>query len=292
MDYHGFLKYRETLSHVRWQLDDLNPYPLRQGIPINLKATNFTLKTSNNGYIKKSQGVRQLLADLLQDFIQANRPIYMPEDVYPVYFQLVKKQANVHSYKSCQIQCFKLAKEENAVYLITNPLIPEGRYLSNQQLATLDQWLLESPQRWLIVDTAYDFWQKAIKNKFKASQIIFLGSLSKLCLQPKTQGWAISKAPFPGALPSTEKTIPLSISKAYWLQQQFDQAWQSLARQEVLHDFYWRPPEAGYLTIVRCHYKKLYQQLNISAVPNSVFGIRDNNISVISCLSFIKNNQF
>lgn len=289
MNYAGFLLYQQTLSAVRYPLDDLNPYPLQAIIPDDLSDKPISLTASKQCYYKQSTGVRVLLAELLQTFAQQQHPLYLPEDVYPVYFQLAGEQAKVHAYQSCQMDLFSLPEAHHAVLLITHPLIPEGRYLSQQQLTALDQWLLASPQRWLLIDTVYDFQQQALNAYFSATQVIFLGSLSKLCLQPQTQGWALSNAPFLDAVEQYHTSLPVtkSLASARWLQQQFDLTWQHILAMTDIPNT-WQAPEVGYLTVVEGDYQSLYQQLGIATVPSCVFGIKNTSMSVISCLALLK----
>ena len=292
MNYHQFLAYRQSLSAISYPLDDLNPYPLQSAIPTTLAGDQRLLASEGRRYYKTARGVRVLLSELLQAFAALHQPLYLPEDVYPVYLELAGEQAEVNTYQSCQTDMFCLPKEHNAVCLITNPLIPEGRYLSQQQLVALDQWLADEPQRWLLIDTVYDFHQYTLKQYFKASHVIFLGSLSKLCLQPQTQGWALSSAPFLDAVFNNNNTLPLpiAIDSAAWLQQQFDHAWQQIITQQYL-PCTWKQPEVGYLTVVAGDYKSLYQQFGIAAVPSRVFGIKNKAVSVISCLAQVKSGQ-
>jgi len=280
MDYAAFLAYRKTLSKVKYALDELNLYPLQAKIANNHPLKKFSYK----GYIKKSSGIRELLQTLFNDFLKQDKILYLPEDVYPVYFKLAGKSKNIKQYQSCQKSFFNLPKQENAVLLITHPLIPEGRYLSLQQCVALKQWLAESSQRCLIIDSVYDFKQQSLDLFFNLPQVIFLMSLSKIASPLlEKQGWALSQTPFLDSIEKKQESIIIPIGRAKLLQETFEKAWFELKQSLDLVQI----PQVGYLTTIEGNYKDLYQQYGLSCIPNTVFGIKNNNISVISCLAVI-----
>ncbi|MCK5903258.1 MAG: hypothetical protein KAG28_08930 [Cocleimonas sp.] len=285
MDYQQFLAYRNRLSQVELALDQLNPYDLKALLALTTTPSE-TLVFDESIYLQHGLSIRALLKALFDQFTQQNHPLYLPEDIYPVYFQLAGETADIKCYQSTEQRLFDLPTQANAVFLISNPLIPEGYYLTATQLKSLDLWLLASTRRYLIIDTVYDFKGEAMATLFVSSRVIFVGSLSKLGLQPQTQAWAIAKTPFLSAEKKQQFLFPAHYGLC--LQEHFEQAWQELLKQEVL-PVAWNPPEVGYLTVVECAYETLYQSSKIATIPSRVFGIKNKNISVISCLSLVLN---
>ena len=85
------------------------------------------------------------------------------------------------------------------------------------------------------------------------------------------------------SIEKTQENIIIPIGRATLLQEIFEKSWLELTQSLDLVQV----PQVGYLTTIEGNYKDLYQQYGISCIPNTVFSIKNNNISVISCLAVV-----
>ena len=289
MDYSEYKQYRKTLPGSLFYLDDLNPYPLLASMSVLRKQVGQELIIGTlGGYIKQTTGVRELLKYLFSYFNQLGCVLVLPEDIYPVYFELVAANHTVYRYRTHQQEYFKLPESEKAVLLIANPLVPEGKYLTALQVKHIDTWLNESSQRWLLIDAVYDYLGRSMQTAFKSNNIICMASLSKLALRPGLFGWAVARKKLTGfdkiQLPEVRKTYALILQQAYRA------AWDALEIELRELRPSWCIPEVGYITTVQMNYIELLND-NIAALPGSVFGIQQKNVSVISCLAKLKETS-
>lgn len=288
MDYKEFKQYQLKLENDVFRLDDLNLYSLQSFFSKHINVTSETYNTKGGFYVKKSLGVRELLIELFQYFSEKGYQLNIPIDVYPEYFNLVAKNADIRVYNSYGKRQFSFSKENNlSLSLVTNPLIPEGRYLSKRELIALDSWLMENSNRWLIFDMVYDYKLRSLEFNFHSKNIIFINSLSKLNLTPKKLGWALSKTKLQGFKGSEKimfnKELTVSIQKKY------DEAWKSIDKKlELKQRFNWDIPQVGYLSVVNKSFDEFLEEFGIATIPASIFGIEKEDLSVLSCLSEFK----
>ncbi|MDH5328281.1 MAG: hypothetical protein OEZ68_21795 [Gammaproteobacteria bacterium] len=291
MNYQTYLKYRESVhreyrvsnkTHPLLALDELNPYTLLAQIT-DLHPASCNI-SEGAAYVKSSTGVRQLLREIFTQFINEGYQIALPEDIYPVYFECVPKAAAYHTYPTLKQRELRLPATPKAIALIANPLIPEGNYLSQQQLESINQWLNADPGRWLVCDNVYDFLGTAHLAALATQNVIYVNSLTKLALKPGELGWATCNKPLAGF---TQANPEHHLNYAPILQQAFSRAWNGLQQRLTDLDPHWRIPQVGYLATVDLNYKTLLRQ-NISAIPIQVFGSQQDDISVLSCLSKVE----
>ncbi len=285
MDYQTFKKYQLTVSVDKLRLDNLNPYALATSFPINSNLKQLDIR--KRFYLKQASGVRELLSELLSYFSGLGYHLNIPEDVYPEYFNLAPQDAKISSYSSCLRTQFSFYETNLDLSLITNPLIPEGRYLSPSELNTMDLWLVENKDRWLIFDTVYDYKFKSLDYDFKSNHIIYINSLSKINLNPGKRGWALCKTKLPGFELSNEVMIDSDLACS--IQNTYDKAWKSINEIFNIKQIHnWQPPEVGYLSLIKQNYTELLKNFDVAAIPAPVFGIRKNSLSVLSCLGMWK----
>ncbi|MCO7223407.1 hypothetical protein [Pleionea sp. CnH1-48] len=286
MNYAEFKVYQSTLSDQMERWDDLDLYELiNMGWQEKL-STHKSLIFGESYFRRSALGVRPLLSELFALFTGWGHSIGLPEDVYPEYFRLLPAEAKSVSYRSCLNNIGESTKLNSGLLLVTNPVIPEGRYLDEQEHLHLDQWLQGGEQRWLLFDNVYDYQQRALSYSFASDRVIYVGSYAKVQLQPKTLGWALCRHPLEGF--ETHSGVTVDLGLADNLHQHYGRAWRHIAaRWPNLFDGSRQP--IGYLTVVECDYRNLLTQ-GVAAVPGSVFGIVDETISVVSCLSEVKKH--
>lgn len=287
MNYYEFNKYCSSISTEVIRMDDLNPYPIADSITISSSSKNLSFGENYCG--KTLCGVRPILEYLFGQFTANGYSLCLPEDVYPRYFELVPTVSNTARYKSFQVSNFNLPAGKRCVVLVTNPLVPEGRYLTDNELQGLDKWVSASTNRWIIFDGVYDYKNKSTIFSFNSKNVIYTGSKSKTHLAPRNLGWALCKKSIFSL--GTHSDIFLNINLSQEIQLLHEAAWRFIANSGSL-PFRWNSPEVGYMTAVNEDYRHLLSEYNIAAIPGTVFGITKTNTSIISCLSQVKHDLF
>ena len=281
MDYNSYKKYRKSLPTSLLALDNLNPYELLEYVNERDEGVELVVAKKNQ-FIQTSSGVRELLKELFIYFTKMNYQLLLPEDIYPIYFGLGPDNADIIKYTTYQQQKYALPDKSKSVLLVTNPVIPEGKYISTTQLENINTWLNDDENRWLIMDCVYDYKGSSLTYDFDSCNVIYLNSLSKVALTPSLYGWAVSNIELPG-FKETKKKI-MKVTHASFLQKLYESAWHSLLPKLTDIDTLWKVPEVGYLTTINIDYQSLMKH-GIAGLPASVFGIKQKNVSVISCLS-------
>jgi len=288
MNYQQYKQYRLSLPASLIALDDLNPYGILPALKKNYSAQQIEIARQGE-FIMKSTGVRLLLKALFSQFSQQGYSIILPEDIYPVYFDLMPDDKQAIEYKTCNETQLILPDIEKSVLLITDPLMPEGKYLSRDIYRQLLDWLNAAKDRWLLIDKVYDLRQAKTASDALKGHVIYIDSLSKKSLTPGEQGWAVSSMPYSipceGFSPVTGSAMVSCYSET--LQMLYTSAWLRIREKKIIADNLWAVPETGYLTVVSKNYKYFLEN-NIAAIPAAVYGIKDKDLSVISCLSQVK----
>lgn len=286
MNYQEFKSYKEQLQGDFFRMDDLNPYPLAAQFPGSSSEAIEPFYVLDGYHVMLSKGVRESLTEVLKYFSSLGYRIVLPSDVYPEYFNLIPKSSKIHQYACCGNKIV-LPRYESCISLVANPLIPEGRYLEMSELEYLDHWLQENKNRWLVLDNVYDYYSRNLDYTFGSKRVIYMNSLSKVNLKPGTLGWAACKIKLPGFEPSIQlkfdQTLSLSIQEGY------SKAWRSINYDlNFTREFEWQAPTVGYLSIVNRNFDILLNEYGIAAVPASIFGVKNSELSVISCLSEVR----
>ena len=259
--------------------------------------------------ITMGPGVREILQIVLECLYNEGRTLWLPEDVYPVYFELAGRLC-IRPYET--LVDFNLDFLENSsdtdVLLITDPLTPLGRYLQIHELEQCNEWLRKSPNRLLIIDAVYCFGPdrlSRLNDILETDQAVVLYSLSKAWLAPHLLGVAACPRRLTKKIDGQGNGYPVDSfdkQQAYsivtadpgrplLLQKLFFQQWLTLEPEIRKASDDWRPPQTGYFSMIPINYNFLLQEHNMLAVPASVFGSKRENLSVISCLFDIRPSQ-
>lgn len=248
-----------------------------------------------------SNGVRESLTHLFNIFATNDRDIWLPEDVYPFYWgAAARMDIKPHSFPTLPVPDFRPLDRAsgNSVVLITNPITPLGRALNTDEINTLKNWLAQSKDRRLILDTVYSYSQKFNKGTldlFETNQCIIVSSLSKAWLERGKFGILLAPKndqilPQKIAQPSMEacQSALIALHEQQNLpdiqQSAFTQEWERLAPtiQKFASDF--RPPQTGYFSTINVNHRTVLDEFNALVIPASVFGSKKKNISVVTCL--------
>ncbi len=292
MNYKEFLKYQESIPKVVQRFDDLNPFEIKL-VPETVKQLNFTNWIKNevgeqqlNFYPGK--GIRNLIDEIFCSLREVCTSLVLPLDVYPVYQEIGNKYFNNFSFfETFPKLKLNLPPINNVILLIPNPLVPVGRILYENEIEQLNKWVTDGSNRFIIIDSCYNFKMKSIINKFEGNNVFELFSSSKLFLLNKTAGVAISKYFLKKWDYKIEEVI-INPNMSFELDKKFQSTWGKFKPELLKIDKNWKVPEEGYLSTINCNYAILREKYNIGGIPASVFGSKEANISVISILSFLK----
>jgi len=248
-------------------------------------------------------GVRELLAQLVERLKQERVEFLFPRDVYPVYHQILAGYpcSQYRTFPQWEWDALTTASEHRQVLLLTQPAVPVGRYLNAQETTTVLNWLAADPRRLLIVDAAYAYDPNhyIYQQLLQSGQCICLFSLSKPWLLPEQWGVAVGPREVLAACQlaqgdcSTDWIVTLRphATLPAQLRTIFAEEWSQLS--DAIHQFTpdWQPPESGYYSTINLPFEELLREHNALGVPATVFGSDHTNVTVISCLFYIKERQ-
>ena len=251
--------------------------------------------------IRTGTSIRSFLESLFDRMSSSHYWLCIPNDVYPVYWELAHKYAikatGFPTVPEFQLSNLTMAPRR-ACLLLPHPLSPAGRYLTPDECEKLETWLNQSEDRWLILDAVYEFNFKANSLTYrllKTGKVVLLHSLSKGWLAPRT--FAVATYPpkwppqfesestelSPEQLKTTHTLMSRFADKPQHLQTLFQTRWQNLTPRLKQWDQNWAPPKSGYFSFLNISAQALLKRHNVLAIPSSVFG-SDSNVSIITCL--------
>lgn len=144
------------------------------------------------------RGVRHGLEVVFQWLHTVQARLWLPSDVYPVYFELARAAGLApETYPTLPSPVFPTspADDDRPEYLLlANPSKPLGRYLSGTECTAVIAWLQESPQRHVLIDSVYDLeapFDAGTQSLLATGRAILLHSVTKGWLWPRTFGIAL-----------------------------------------------------------------------------------------------------
>lgn len=327
MDYAAFRSFRDAVCAARspLRLDCMNPtqalsrWPVlatRGGQPPSRTPSLEEVLASwarlagepargGGGRWLIGRGVRDLLGALLPALAATTDELWLPDDVYPVYWELAGPAAGARPFAACgplgaSAWTFLERAAPRAVVLCPLPLSPLGRMPAAPETRALARWLSQSPDRLLLVDAVYAYDPAALIAALEplraTSRCAVLHSLAKSHLAPGALGvsWLppsvaahvpadalASCRPDPAAALHALTALPaLPRLQA----EAFARQWRRLAPAIEAACPGWRPPESGYFSLVPRPFEVLLEEHDLLAVPASVFGSPRADYAVITCL--------
>ncbi|MFC8197965.1 aminotransferase class I/II-fold pyridoxal phosphate-dependent enzyme [Streptomyces sp. NPDC057298] len=154
----------------------------------------FELPEEWSGQAMVCRGVRHGLGVVFQQLRTVQARLWLPSDVYPVYFELARAAGlTPASYPTLPAPTLpgSPADDRPEYLLLANPSKPLGRYLSDAECAAVMSWLRESPRRRLLIDSVYDLgapFAAGTRRLLDTGCAVLLHSVTKGWLWPRTFG--------------------------------------------------------------------------------------------------------
>ena len=317
MNFESYKRWRDqkVREHDPWRLDCMNPVkaldylrPLAnpdrsvQNIePRELACEWARLAGFELGEpIVVSRGIRTLLAAVLEVLGPGWKRIWLPQDVYPVYWKIARHWPAVGFRTWPDLDLAKVLASDSAdALLLPMPLTPTGRYLTGAEAHSLGAWLDQNERRRLLLDTVYQFCAPippAVAKVLEHPQTIALRSVSKSWISRQVLGvmeWTfgervkvsrLAERPLGGELVELADLMARRPRLPADMGGEFAAEWQRLSPRLRAIDPEWKPPDTGYFSLLRGDTESLLEEHNLMAVPGSVFGSSETDWSVISCL--------
>jgi histidinol-phosphate/aromatic aminotransferase/cobyric acid decarboxylase-like protein len=256
------------------------------------------------------RGVRPLLEAVMRSLPAGSGELWLPDDVYPVYWQLARATGRVtRSFSTLGRGAWAFLTEAglDAVAVLPVPLSPLGRWLAPKEAAQLEAWLWRAKDRLLVIDAAYTYdfatSRAVLRPLLDSGRCVALWSFSKSWLRPDMlgiarapQGWAATlqgQVELPSANELAAAITWLGARPDLPSQQAvaFQRQWPRLSEtiRAAIPD--WQPPTSGYFSTVTISHRTLLADHGILAVPASVFGATDADVSIVSCLHDLAMDQ-
>lgn len=245
-------------------------------------------------------GVRDLFERAVPAFDALVDEYWLPEDVYPVYGEIVGARRQREYATIAGVDGRRLVEaSRRAALLCPVPLSPLGRFPTPDEVAGLAAWLGQSTERYMLLDAvyAYDFpaLARVIAPLVETGRAVVFFSCAKSWLLPNSMGVASMTSALLARLGVSGFAIPSGLSRvADWLarcsdlpqrqQRAFAREWRRLAPRIQAAAPNWQPPQSGYFSVVDVPFETLLREHDLLAVPATVFGSRRRDHSVLACL--------
>ncbi|MCF3132238.1 aminotransferase class I/II-fold pyridoxal phosphate-dependent enzyme [Streptomyces olivochromogenes] len=154
----------------------------------------FELPEEWSGHAMVCRGVRHGLGVLFHWLRAVQARLWLPSDVYPVYFELARAAGLAPaSYPTLPAPVLPRSPADHRpeYLLLANPSKPLGRYLSDAECAEVIAWLRESPRRHVLIDSVYDLgatFAAGTRRLLDTGRAVLLHSVTKGWLWPRTFG--------------------------------------------------------------------------------------------------------
>ncbi|MGW4697108.1 aminotransferase class I/II-fold pyridoxal phosphate-dependent enzyme [Kitasatospora cineracea] len=141
------------------------------------------------------RGVRHGLELLFRHLRATGARLWLPADVYPVYFELARAAGlDPGSYPTLpapDLPSDPPDGERPEYLLLANPSKPLGRHLTDAECADLTGWLERSAHRRLLIDAVYDLdtpFAPGTRRLLDTGRAVLLHSVTKGWLHPRSFG--------------------------------------------------------------------------------------------------------
>jgi hypothetical protein len=243
-----------------------------------------------------SSGVRSLLDSLFRVLGARGFRLHLPADIYPAYLQMATA-AGVEWSAFPTVPHPVLPSPAPSVQpealLVADPLVPLGRHLSDDEGASLANWLATDERRLVLIDAVYTFGSElgpAAARLLLTGRAVLLHSFAKAFLSPNLVGFAAgprSVIQFLGSPPPPDDAVRTA---AYLLdthpdlparlERHFVDRWK---RGAAIAGSPITPARTGYFAVCHLSFDELLSR-GYLAVPGSVFGAANDSWCAVSCL--------
>lgn len=296
-------------------LDEMNPFAAMAGLKENFAAqaarthndvldllAKYMAIDTKRGDMCAAKGVRASLETIFNICAAQGRELWLPEDVYPFYWQAAEKESlQPRSFQTLPAPDLSFLEEtsDNSTILISNPLTPLGQLLSDEDTTRLKKWLAGAQNRRLVIDTVYTYSGTFDKNTcrlYETGQTIIAHSLSKAWLERGRFGIVIApqadheilrrqlETPNQETCAAVYNTLEhqpdLPARQTRW----FKQEWARITPHIRRFDPAFQPPQSGYFALTHARYDNVLAKHKTLIIPASVFGSTQDNLSIVSCL--------
>lgn len=317
MNYQEFRAYRDkvTAQQSLLRLDCMNPFKamnfLKSEFPnsttrssddvLNLWTETMGME-EHRGIAIPSGGVRESLKGLFNIFAANGKELWLPEDVYPFYWETAQnaglKPRSFSTLPTPDLTALDQASTDSVI-VITNPISPLGRTLSKDEVTKIKEWLNGSKDRQVILDTVYSYtrgFDASTLELFEAGQCFVAHSLSKAWLERGVFGVLLAPekykevcndilvAPPESACSSAFAALEKQNDLSDVQQSAFSKEWDKLTREIQKIAPYFNAPETGYFATIEANHNDVLEDHSALVIPATVFGSRNPNISIVSCL--------
>ena len=257
------------------------------------KVNSIEISTENLAF---SKGVRDSLGILFEIFKEKN--IYMPQDIYPRYFELASKN-KVHTFTTYPMMDWAyIGGIKGSVVLLTIPFTPVGRRLSDEDIGQIEE--LISNGNYVVIDSVYDYDLKksfsSLGKLLKSERLFWLHSLSKTYLSPEVLGINYVPSGYKQYFESSwkaKKKDGADFSRPYDILAQkqnfaevqageFRKGWSNLYENTGLEV----SAEIAYFSVIEEPFEELLKR-NILGVPASVFGSKKSDVTIVTSLFYL-----
>jgi histidinol-phosphate/aromatic aminotransferase/cobyric acid decarboxylase-like protein len=320
MNYETFRSWREAVLRTKTphRLDCMNPEvalahlrpthpvtdPRKADDPFDAWSIAVGFTVAADRQILGS-GVRAILEGLFGVVKDRIDSVWLPSDVYPVYWQLSATLRRRPFLTLPEVDWGFLDQTgPRDIVLLPHPLSPLGRPLSASELNRLVEWLNAAPTRMLILDAVYLVakpFDQELRELLNTGRLAMVWSLSKSWLSRGLLGMATVPVvlrdelqkqvavPEPAVLSRVAAMLAHAPDFPFRLADRFSAAWSQLAPSIRAVCPAWRPPETGYFSIVEANFEKLLAAHDLLTVPASVFGSARTDLSVVTCLHHMES---
>lgn len=318
MRYAQFQQFRDDVLAAQPEglirLDDTNPFAAMEFLKtrfnaaavdhahvLDVWAASMDVSAAREQVLATS-GVRDTLKSLFDMHKANNRELWLPQDVYPFYWdEALKRGLTPKTFQTLPAPAIhQLDSAGNqATALITNPVSPLGRYLDKAEVAAFTDWLQAAPERRLVLDTVYAYqagFDAGTKALFATGQCIVSHSLSKAWLERGVFGMVLAPEqdmaalragftePAPAAFGAAFAALTAQPDLPACQQSAFRRQWNKLTPhiRSFAPDF--EPPANGYFGVIAGNHLDILRQQHTLVLPASMFGSDRSDLSVVSCL--------
>ncbi|BDS06833.1 hypothetical protein NT6N_18730 [Oceaniferula spumae] len=256
-----------------------------------------------------TRGVRSSLNGLFEIISQQGSDLWLPEDVYPFYWECANSHhLNPRSFCTLPSPDFSFLESTSphSVVLLTNPISPLGRSLSEEEGKEIVNWLSQSDGRRIILDTVYSYAlhiDPISQKLYETGQCFITHSLSKAWLERGIFGVLLTpetdydtclrliEAPQQVECNSAHHALTSSADMPRLQQRAFSDEWNSLS--SSIKNFHpsFNVPTLGYFSFINVNFTDVLNSYNALLIPASVFGSCNPNLSIATCLFNIPNRQ-
>ena len=326
MNYQGWRQHRDQLLLTRdpLRLDCMNPFHAldhmrlpggkSDGVAPDPESVAQAWAVCTGVELHKgcwilTRGVRSTLEAWCRTDQARDGCLWLPCDIFPTYWAIAQSAGlatrGFGTLSALELGALDAAGSKDCLVLPV-PLSPVGRELDTSEVDGLLAWLDQSPQRILFLDLVYAYHgsgHAGLDRLRSTGQCIEAWSISKTWIQRQVFGVAVVPEGLKSALaPHLAPPSAAALTQAVACfnaqpdlpsrqQERFDAQWLSLRETVRTAHSKWCAPARGYFSVLPISAADLLEKHGMLAVPASVFGTSDEDLSVITCLHDIKRDD-